>query len=228
MTLLGSLFPPACWLAYAFLSKIAEQFRPSLSTIMGRQRRRWVTNAVTRDHPVDAILASNLMGSISFFASTTMLLVLAIFAIFGQINVALPALNDLSNDWVMTQADFQIHLTAIGSMLVLAFLSFTLSLRQFNHFCIMLGAVDHVTREHPTEIAAIAELNSMGARNFNHGIRAYYFAIGSLAWFWHPMAAIVATLAIIFVLMYRDFFSHAHRLVAKLEHAHTFGETKND
>ena len=120
-----------------------ERRRPSLSVIMNMQRRRWVANAALRDSPFDAILSGNIMGSVSFLASTAVLLVLAVFAVFGQLPTLMEALDSLSLDRIYTVQDVQLHLVVMLAMFVLAFFAFTLSLRQFNHFCIMLGALDH-------------------------------------------------------------------------------------
>ncbi len=218
MALLGSLFPLICWLGYAALVGRFEQRRPSLSAIMSAQRRRWVINAVARDTPLDAILAGNLMSSISFFASTTVLLVLALFAVYGQLDYLVAALQGLSLGPPPSTTEVEWHISVVLVMFMLAFLAFTLSLRQFNHFCIMLGAADHSTTKDPTEIGVIAALNTLGARNFNHGIRAYYFSIAMLAWFASPWASIAATLAILVVLIHREFFSVARNLVARLHH----------
>ena len=218
MTLLASLFPLIAWLAYAAIVPRAERWRPSLSALMNRQRRRWVANAVHRDNPVDAILSGNIMSAVAFFASTTVLLILAQFALFGQLDALAGALADFNFGEVRpSRANLELHLAATLALFILAFLAFTLSLRQFNHFCIMLGASAHDEKSTEAEILAIAELNSLGARNFNQGIRAYYFSIGSLAWLFWPPASILATLVIVAVLTYREFFSSARALVAGLD-----------
>lgn len=217
MTLAGSLLPLICWLLYPLVVVRFEPIRPSLSGLMNKQRVRWVANAVHRETPLDAILSANLMGSVSFFASTTVLLVLALFAVLGQLPALSATLTGIRSDPPVTGADLQIHLIAVQAMFILAFLSFTLSLRQFNHFCIMLGAAEHEEKSSSTEIKTIAELNSMGARNFNQGIRAYYFSVASLAWFLSPVASIIATLAVMGFLIQREFFSRARDLLAKLK-----------
>jgi uncharacterized membrane protein len=100
------------------------------------------------------------------------------------------------------------------SMFVLAFFAFTLSLRQFNHFCIMLGAMDHSEPTSDEELDAITRMNALGAKNFNSGIRAYYFSVATVAWFvseWLPLAASIAT---ILILAHREFFSSSHRTAA--------------
>lgn len=213
-TLISTLFPLLCYFAYNIIVPQVEKLRPSLSTIMNLQRRRWVANASRRDNPFDAILSGNIMGSVSFLASTAVLLILAIFAVFGQVPALMETLNSLSLNRIYTIMDVQLHLVVMLSMFVLAFFAFTLSLRQFNHFCIMLGAIDHSEPTSEEELDAITRMNALGARNFNSGVRAYYFSVATVAWFiseWLPIAACLAT---ILILAQREFFSSSHRTAA--------------
>jgi uncharacterized membrane protein len=214
MTLLATLFPLICYFAYNLAIPLVERYRPSLSVIMSMERRRWVANAARRESPFDAILSGNIMSSVSFMASTSALLTLAVFAVFGQLPSLMSALDEISLDRVYAVHDVVVHLIVMLSMFVLAFFSFTLSLRQFNHFCIMLGALDHEARPSEEEIEAVARLNSLGAQNFNSGIRAYYFAVATVAWFAAEWLSIVACLVTIGILIHREFFSTAHRLAA--------------
>ncbi|MBU1335823.1 MAG: DUF599 domain-containing protein [Devosia sp.] len=213
-TLISTLFPLICYLAYNIIVPQVEKLRPSLSVIMNMQRRRWVANATLRESPFDAILSGNIMGSVSFLASTAVLLILAIFAVFGQIPALMETLNSLSLDRVYTLVDVQLHLVVMLAMFVLAFFAFTLSLRQFNHFCIMLGAIDHVGGTTDEEIDAITRMNALGAKNFNSGIRAYYFSVASVAWFISEWLPIVACILTVMILAHREFFSSAHRTAA--------------
>jgi uncharacterized membrane protein len=213
-TLISTFFPLVCYLAYNIIVPQIEKLRPSLSVIMNMQRRRWVANATVRESPFDAILSGNIMGSVSFLASTAVLLILAIFAVFGQVPALMEALNSLSLDRTYTTLDVQLHLVVMLAMFVLAFFAFTLALRQFNHFCIMLGAIDHSAPTSEEEIDAITRMNALGAKNFNSGIRAYYFSVATVAWFvseWLPIATCIAT---ILILAHREFFSSAHRTAA--------------
>ena len=59
-------------------------------------------------------------------------------------------------------------------------------------------------------------LNSMAARNFNSGIRAYYFAVPAAAWFVSPWLAVVVTAFTTALIVHREFFSSAHRLAASV------------
>jgi uncharacterized membrane protein len=214
LTLLASLLPLGLYLLYPLAIRRIEVVRPSLSKLMNGLRRRWVVNAMSRDTPLDAILAGNLMSSVSFFASTTVLLVLALFAVFGQLPRVVEATATLQPH--IEAREVELHLVAVLAIFVLAFLNFTLSLRQFNHFCIMLGAIKPASDASREEIGTIAEINSIAARNFNNGLRAYYFSIASLCWFLSTSLSILAAFAIIAVLIYREFFSVPRALVATL------------
>lgn len=213
-TLFTSVFPLLAYLAYNIIVPMVERRRPSLSVIMNMQRRRWVANATRRETPFDAILSGNIMGSVSFMASTSVLLVLAVFAVFGQLPTLMEALQSLSLDRAYSVLDVQLHLGVMLAMFVMAFFAFTLSLRQFNHFCIMLGALDHDRVTTEEEIEAIAQMNGLGARNFNSGIRAYYFSVATVAWFVSEWLAVAACLATVLILAHREFFSSAHRTAA--------------
>ncbi len=216
MTLISTLFPLVCWFAYNYGVPLLEKRRPSLSTIMSMQRRRWVANAVTRDTPVDAILSGNLMGSVSFLASTSVLLALAVFTAFGNLSTLMETLNTLGLPVSYSTHDVQVHLFAMLAIFVLSFFSFTLALRQFNHFCILLGAIDHTGHTTGDEITAIAQLNSLAAKNFNNGIRAYYFAVPMVFWFVSEWAAIAVSVMTVLFLIHREFFSTAHRVAASV------------
>lgn len=213
-SLLTSISPLLAYFAYNIIVPQVEKLRPSLSVIMNMQRRRWVANATRRETPFDAILSGNIMGSVSFLASTAVLLVLAVFAVFGQLPALMSALESLSLDRTYSVLDVQIHLGVMLAMFVLAFFAFTLSLRQFNHFCIMLGALDHDRVTTEEEIDAIAQINALGARNFNSGVRAYYFSVATIAWFVSEWLGVLACLVTILVLAHREFFSSAHRTAA--------------
>ncbi len=214
MSLIATLFPLLCWFAYNYGIPLIERRRPSLSVIMGMQRRRWVSNIARRESPLDAIISANLMGSISFLASTTVLLILAIFAAFGSMTSVTAALQAAGLGRAFTAGELQFHFVVMLAIFVLAFFAFTLALRQFNHFCIMIGAMDHAHPVSEAEVDAIARLNTMAARNFNNGIRAYYFSVATVAWFVADWAAIAASIAVTAVLVHREFFSSAHRVAA--------------
>ncbi len=74
--------------------------------------------------------------------------------------------------------------------------------------------MDHTNKATEAEIDSIARLNTMAARNFNNGIRAYYFSVATVAWFIADWAAIAASIGVVMVLLHREFYSSAHRIAA--------------
>lgn len=214
--LFASAFPLLALYVYGWSTRLIDSRRPSLSALMNEQRFNWVTQAAKRDTPLDAILSGNIMSSVSFFASTTALLVLALFTVIGQLNQFLPALQTITFGPQYTTTDLQVHNVVLLWLFVYAFLSFTLSLRQFNHFCILLGGLDHTNPAPTEEIRTISRINAMAALRFNTGIRAYYFAIPMVAWFVSSWAAIIVTIGTVGLLIHREYFSDARWLVARI------------
>ncbi len=216
MTLFASLFPILCWFAYNSGVGVIERRRPSLSSIMSMQRRRWVANITRRESPMDAILSGNLMQAVSLLASTSVLIVLAIFAAFGSVGALTATLASIGLGAHYSESAMQFHLLMVLVLFVTSFFAFSLSLRQFNHFCIMLGAISHDRPADAEEIDAIAMLNTLAAKNFNSGIRAYYFAVPAVAWFVSDWLAILVTLVTTAFIVHREFFSSAHRIAASV------------
>jgi len=212
----ASVLPLIVLFAYGPVTHLVGVRRPSLSQLMDEHRRDWVTHALHRETPLDAILSGNLMNAVSFFASTTALLILALFTVIGQLPEFAPALATITFGMDYAPADLQIHNVAMLVLFVSAFLSFTLSLRQFNHFCILLGAADRTRDPLIDEVRIIARVNALAAQSFNSGIRAYYFAIPMLGWFVSGWLAIVLTLGTLFFLIHREYFSEARWLIARI------------
>lgn len=215
-SLFASVLPLAAFYFYGLAATLLDRRRPSISTLMNEQRFNWVTQAARRDTPLDAILSGNLMSSVSFFASTTALLVLALFTVIGQMPQYAPALSAVTFGPLHSETDLQAHVVVMLALFVYAFLAFTLSLRQFNHFCILLGALDHNRTSPPDEIRTIARINASAAQRFNAGIRSYYFAIPMVAWFISGWAAIAVTIGTVVLLLHREYFSDARWLVARI------------
>jgi uncharacterized membrane protein len=50
-------------------------------------------------------------------------------------------------------------------------------------------------------------MTGLAAETFNDGLRAYYFSFAAMGWFFSPLALVLATLLIIFILFGREFRS---------------------
>jgi len=60
----------------------------------------------------------------------------------------------------------------------------------------------------------LADLTSLAASQFNNGLRAYYFALATLSWFYHPLAFMLATTWIVGILYRREYHSNAHAILS--------------
>ena len=92
-------------------------------------------------------------------------------------------------------------------VLALCFFSFTYALRKLIYTIALLGALPDISEgceTHDDLVAATTRVLSEAIKTLNFGIRGYYYAIAALFIFASPYACMVATLAVTFVLFYRQ------------------------
>jgi len=102
-----------------------------------------------------------------------------------------------------------------GIFLLYAFLKFIWSSRLFGYCAVLMAAVPN-DPEDPSALPRAmqaAEVNIRAAMNFNRGLRALYFALGSLAWLLGAEALIVAAVAVAWMVWSRDFASQSRRVL---------------
>jgi uncharacterized membrane protein len=58
-----------------------------------------------------------------------------------------------------------------------------------------------------------AEVATQASRDFNQGLRAYYFSLAALAWFVSPYLFVATTTIVVVVLYVREYRSTALRLL---------------
>jgi uncharacterized membrane protein len=204
-------FLVVCWIGYSRLADSRAWEPRSLSAVMNLHRLRWLQAVVERDNRIsDAALTGNLMRSISFFASSTILILGGLVALFG----ALDRVHDLLAELPLVAATGrQVNALKIGLLVLIfvrAFFAFTWSLRQFNYTCILIGGAPLPTADTAEKAAFVkraARLHQLAGRSFNGGLRAYYFALATLCWFVHPWLFMAATALVVGVLYRREFKS---------------------
>ena len=96
-----------------------------------------------------------------------------------------------------------------------ALLKFIWSYRLFGYCAIMMAAVpnnpeapDAMPRAH-----AAAQVNIHAARNFNIGLRAVYFAIGSAGWLLGPLGLVAGTVLVTSMTLRREFTSASRQAI---------------
>jgi uncharacterized membrane protein len=187
-----------------------------LNQHMGLVREAWMAAMVRRDDRViDAILIGHLIHSVSFFASTTMLLVAALVGILAAVNQTFDAVMGLSITIKSTKPLFELKLVLLTAIFVYAFFKFTWSLRQYNYACALVGAVP--TNLGPGKLSGLSDpagrVLTLAVVNFNGGLRAYYFALAVLSWLVHPILFMVMAAWMLLVLVRRQVGSRTLRAI---------------
>mgnify|MGYP000175703347 CR=1 FL=1 len=112
---------------------------------------------------------------------------------------------------------WQIKLGVVALFLTNAFLKFVWANRVFGYCAVLMASVPNDPADpiaYP-RAAQAAELNVRAAVNFNRGLRAIYFALGALAWLLGPVALMVATTIVVWMVWSREFASVPRSILLK-------------
>ena len=184
-----------------------------LASVMHLYRTEWMKEMITRDVRVaDTTTVANLERGVTFFASTTMLILAGLMTLFSRSDTAIDLLSALPLTHPLTQLEWDIRVMTLMVLFVYAFFKFTWSLRQYGFVSVMIGGApllkagenDRLKQAHANRIAKMA---SMAANNFNTGLRTYYFSIAVLSWMLSPWIFMALTLVVVWILYRREFTS---------------------
>ena len=206
------------WSGYSLIADGPHMAKRSLHYMTGQLRTLWMRRLCERDVRVtDSALIGNLMRSVAFFASTSILILTGLLALIGSGENGYRIVQTLPMHDLGSIEQFEMRLALLASVFVYAFFQITWSLRQFNYCCVVIGAAP-VPGDSRVDfegfITHAAQLQALAAESFNRGLRGYYFALAMLAWFVSPWLFIATTLAVVLVMYYRDFRSDSHKSLA--------------
>ena len=213
LDLIASIWFLFCWLGYSLLIRFCNRKIDNIHNQMHQYRITWMNRAISRPDPaVDTIALGNLMKSVSFFASTSILIVAALIPLFSygdKANILLAALPyTISNPSPI----WEIKTLLLIVIFIYSFFKYTWALRQYNYASIIILSIDDKPKS-STESLSLAERNanilSNAARHFSMGIRGYYFALAALSWYLHPYIFIIATTLVTAIIFRREFLSKA-------------------
>lgn len=185
---------------------------PSLVVSMQIYRREWFKHVLGRDNRIADIAALNsLLTGATFFASTSLLILGGLAAMLGTADRVIDAAADLPFARHDSGLVWLAKIILLIAVFVNAFFKFTWSIRQYNFCVVLIGAAPQTERpeDHEDFVDAITSMASLAAENFNHGLRAFYFALAALTWFLHPWLVVVASTLVVYVLYRREFHSQA-------------------
>lgn len=201
-----------CWVGYSRYADRHYHSRKNLIRIMDEMRNRWMRRMLERENRVsDATLIGNILRSIYFFASTTILILIGLFTVMGAESKGQKLIEEIPFSLGSTPLMWEIKISLLMLIFIYAFFKLTWSLRQYNYACIIVGAAPPASevKAHHYEYAERAGTLVGGAgRHFNMGLRAYYYGMAAISWFLNGYIFIAVTTLIIFVIYRREFRSH--------------------
>jgi uncharacterized membrane protein len=203
-------------MAWFFYSEISHRHHVShtsenLLSIMHQYRVQWMRQMLKRESRIpDMTGVGNLIRSVSFFGSTSIFLVLGSIGLLGYSEQAQGVIRAIPYAVPPSPFVWELKVALLIIVFVHAFFKYTWSLRLFNYLTIYVGAAPG-THEHLEQHEAYAqrgaEMMTTAARHFNLGLRAYYYGFAIISWFFHPLAFIITTTVVIWVLYRREFLS---------------------
>ena len=182
---------------------------------MRLHRESWVRRMLERDVRVtDASLLASQERVVGFFASTTLILLAAVFTAMSASNMIAEIANQLPTTLVQTPEQVKVKLLTIAIVLVYAFFMITWSLRQYGFAAVMMGSAPTPNETIDVEkkerfIQSMARLMDVAGHDNNKGLRAYYFCLAMVFWFIHPYFYMLMSTVTIAILAQREFHSKA-------------------
>ena len=182
------------------------------------QRVAWMRYMAQRDvRIVDAQLLASLTQGNAFFASTSAIGIGGLAAMIGSGDKVQGLFERLPYAAQATVVVWELKLVLLITIFIYAFFKFAWAFRLSHYAAIMIGATPIADGSNRIECddhaSRTAQLVGIAAEHSNGGLRAFYYAIAALAWFYHPLAFMAATLWVLVILMRRDFFSRSRRLI---------------
>ncbi len=207
-----------CWAGYSMIADYLSRSRDSLLGIINEHRVNWMRQMLRRENRmVDSTLIGNLSRSISFFASTTIFIVLGLFTLLKNREDASGILTHIPYAQPTTPILWEVKVFLLIIIFVYTFFKYTWSLRQYNYVCVLVGAAPLMVdkgADFEGYAKNTAKLISNASKHFNMGLRAYYFGLAALSWFINDWAFMLASTLVVAVLYRREFRSQALRYMS--------------
>ncbi|HIP93920.1 MAG TPA: DUF599 domain-containing protein [Leucothrix sp.] len=200
------------WYSVSWIGRhYKENDKTTLSSISKSYRNQWMLHLLERSNRMpDVSLIGNLMRSVSFFASTSILILASLIAIFGVVDDVVKIIYDIPYAQHVSPSFTKIKLLLLVVIFVYSFFKLVWSLRQYNSTVIMIGAAPDIFDE---DEALFTYANNLGivlnraTRHFVEGMRAFEYALAALAWFIHPLIFMFTTILVSLVIYRREFAS---------------------
>jgi uncharacterized membrane protein len=200
------------WIAYALVLEWTPFGARGLNGRIDQYRDKWFRRTLAREmRMVDMQIMLALQSGTAFFASTSLIAIGGALGLLRTTEQIVELLSGLPFGVPTSREQWEAKTIGLAVILVYAFFKFAWSYRLYNYVAIMLGAMPPATEKDTPEAEAHVVRTSRVFRSaghhFNRGQRAFFFALGYLGWFIHPVLLIAATAAVLIVMLLRQFAS---------------------
>jgi len=209
-----------CWIGYVTFAKYQAKRTRCIASVMHRHRIHWMERLLRRDSIIaDTALLASLERQSTFFASTTILILAALLTLLSASDRLFGVLTNIPGTYPITMFDIQIRLMLMISIFIYAFFTFTWSTRQYVFCSVLMGASPDVISPEPLNrdqqryAIHLAKVIDHASHSYNYGLRSYYFAMATLAWFIHPLAFLLASTGVVLILYQREFHSNTLKVL---------------
>ncbi|MDO3381103.1 DUF599 domain-containing protein [Gilvimarinus algae] len=210
------------WIGYARFARRRARTDHCLASVLHVYRKTWMIEMLSRQNRIaDTALIASLERNVSFLASTSILIIAGLVTIMASIDKvyitlsALPFANDN-----MTPRQMQLKVILLLLVYVYAFFTLTWALRQYGFCSILFGAAPahdaQISEEDRRRYAvSTAKIIDQAGHSYNYGLRAYYFSLAVLPWFFNTWLFIAAVAVVVGVLYRREFHSTTLRALLR-------------
>ena len=202
------------WMGYAWFARVNGKRNMTLIATTNHYRQLWMMQATSRDpRMLDGLITQNLSQTPSFFSSTSIIIIGGLFALLGTTDKAAELVREIPFAERTPLLVFEFKILVLVGIFVYAFFRFSWSMRQYTFVSLVIGAMPFPKefaegRQDRVKFAERAgNLVSAAAETFNDGLRAYYFSFAAMAWFFSPIALVMATALVVLILYGREFKS---------------------
>ncbi|RUO26069.1 DUF599 domain-containing protein [Aliidiomarina minuta] len=206
------------WVGYSLFAKKRARHIHCLSSILRTLRVDWMYAVTHKDqHIADAALIGNVERNVTFFASSTILVLAGVLTVLASSEQFVRVIDQLPFTVEQSPTLVLFKLAGMATIMVFAFFKFTWSIRQFGFVSVLLGMAPNMSRSTVSEeerdryARNTAKVLDQAGHEYNYGLRAYYFALAYLCWFANPWFFITASAVVVGVLYRREYRSRVLR-----------------
>lgn len=168
-------------------------------------RTAWVETIMTSGNK-DVLAVQTLRNSTmaaTFLASTAVLLIIGVLTLTGRGSQVSDSWHTLNIMGARHGGLFMLKLICILLDLFVAFFSFSMSIRLYNHVGFLINVPLSLNHKEISPQHVAAHLNRAG-KYYSIGMRTYYFMVPLVFWLFGPHFMVVSTLGLIAVLYHVD------------------------